>query len=164
MLSVMDEAAVWLHARGITEQWPASFSERPEWIDSFRSLIERNAVYIVWRQEEAVANVVLEEHPFSRRMAGLWPDGALDAVLLFRLAVRRSVAGQGVADLLLRWAAEYTRERGKSELRLDCWAGNERLKRYYLDAGFESCGDIEFSTTVAGEERTYSSSRFRLRV
>ena len=96
-------------------------------------------------------------------MEGLWPDGALDAVLLFRLAFRRSVAGQGVAGWLLRWAAAYTRERGKRELRLDCWAGNERLKRYYQDAGFESCGNIEFTTIDAGEERTYSCSRFRLR-
>ncbi len=97
-------------------------------------------------------------------MDKLWPDGAQDAVLLFKLSVRRSVAGQGVARWLLDWAAEHTRQRGKSELRLDCWAGNERLKGYYADAGFESCGDVELTIIDAGETRTYSCSRFRLRV
>ncbi len=63
VLSVMDEAAAWLHASGITEQWPASFSDRPEWVDSFRGLITRRAVFLAWRRDQAIASLVLRSIP-----------------------------------------------------------------------------------------------------
>ena len=161
MLGVIDDAATWLHSIGVTEQWPASFSARPEWVEEFRDLIRRGCVFLVWRDGSAVGGVVLEEQPYGYAVEKMWPDGAVDAVLLFRLAVRRAVAGTGVARRLLDWALDYTRQRGKNELRLDCWAGNERLKRYYSDAGFEPCGDIEIEEPDERGGRTFSVSRFR---
>jgi GNAT superfamily N-acetyltransferase len=81
--------------------------------------------------------------------------------MLSRLAVSRSVAGQGVAMRLLDWAVDYARSRGKRELRLDCWAGNERLKRFYTDSGFDARGDVESpGLDLSGGGRSYFVSRF----
>jgi GNAT superfamily N-acetyltransferase len=90
----------------------------------------------------------------------VWPEAAPgEALYLHSLAVCRSAAGSGLALQMLDWARARARERGCSELRLDCWAGNERLKRYYLEAGFEPRGDI----TLAFDGRAFNSSRFARR-
>jgi GNAT superfamily N-acetyltransferase len=161
VLSILDEAAEWLQSVGITDQWPASFSASSEWVEEFRDLIRRKSVFIAICEEDAVGCAVLEEHPYGYSIELLWPDGSVEAVMLSRLAVRRSVAAQGAATQLFDWAVDYARSRGKQELRLDCWAGNERLKRYYTEAGFESRGDVEspgFDLSSSG--RSYLVSRF----
>ena len=58
-------------------------------------------------------------------------------------------------------ACEHAALRGAGELRLDCWAGNERLKRYYLDAGFEARGETE---VVDEDGSRYWVTRFAKKV
>jgi hypothetical protein len=41
---------------------------------------------------------------------------------------------------MLDWALEYSAALGAEELRLDCWAGNERLVQYYEASMFEPRG------------------------
>jgi ribosomal protein S18 acetylase RimI-like enzyme len=91
----------------------------------------------------------------------VWPGAAPeDGLYLHSLAVRRSVAGHGVAEMLLAWARVATAARGRLELRLDCWAGNERLRRYYAEQGFHYRGDV---TVTSEDGRTYACSRFAKR-
>jgi GNAT superfamily N-acetyltransferase len=157
VLGIMDEAAAWLHSVGISEQWPRSFSADHGSVQEWKAFVAAGTVYLGKLDGAAMSSVVLEVHPFSHPVEPTWPDGALDAVLLYRLAVRRSVAGTGVAADLLAWAAGFTRQQGKQELRLDCWAGNTRLKRYYKEAGFEYRGDVDLTDSRG---RAYSVSRF----
>jgi hypothetical protein len=56
------------------------------------------------------------------------------------LAVRRGYPGLGAA--LLGWAAESVRDAGRRFVRLDCVAGNPRLRAYYEAAGFAHRGDV----------------------
>ena len=82
---------------------------------------------------EAVATVVLqwEDEVF-------WPDVlAGESAFVHRLAVRRRVAGTGVAAALLAWAERRAQDAGRSWLRLDCSAEHPGLCRYYERAGFE---------------------------
>ena len=53
-----------------------------------------------------------------------------------------SVRGRGVGRLLLSRAIQYTKEQGRSLLRLDCFAENPKLPAYYESEGFESRGDF----------------------
>jgi protein-tyrosine phosphatase len=73
----------------------------------------------------------------------IWPADPVKALYLHSLAVIRPSAAQGVAGQLLSSALEIATNAGVDELRLDCWAGNERLKRYYVGAGFDPRGEIE---------------------
>jgi GNAT superfamily N-acetyltransferase len=59
------------------------------------------------------------------------------------LAVAREAAGSGLGGELLKAACTLAAQLGFAYLRLDCPAGNERLRRYYLDAGFDYCGDVQ---------------------
>jgi GNAT superfamily N-acetyltransferase len=67
-----------------------------------------------------------------------------EAMYLGRLAVAREVSGRGFGLALLAAARELVGASGYPLLRLNCPADNDRLRRYYLDAGFADLGDADF--------------------
>lgn len=78
-----------------------------------------------------------------------WPDDPPgEALYLHRLVIKRSFARVGLGLALLRAAESVAVERGVQFLRLDCVASNERLRRYYHEAGYSSRGDVEFRNAV----------------
>lgn len=133
VIAILSEAAGWLAARGI-DQWPVPFPD--SWVVEG---IEAGEVYLAYRGALAAATITLQ---WSDPV--FWPD--LDdgeAAYVHRLAVRRPAAGRGVGHRLLAWAEERAAEAGRGWLRLDCVAGNSRLRAWYGDAGFSYCGDTE---------------------
>ncbi len=58
---------------------------------------------------------------------GAWPSDA-PVTYLYSLAVRRDVAGSGVGRGMLQRAWEIASAQGSAELRLDCYAGNTKLR------------------------------------
>lgn len=132
VLSVLDEAAAWLQARGI-RQWPARFS--PSWIDD---AIRQGQTWLAESGGTISATVTLTwSDP-------LWNDIGGSAAYLHRMAVRRQASGLG--GVILAWAADLARQHGRAALRLDCVASSNRLRAYYQAAGFIHRGDV----TVAG--------------
>lgn len=128
VLSVLDEAAAWLAARGV-DQWPPSF--RPEWIEPG---LGAGRMWLAQAGSVAVATFALDW------TGPLWPDDGA-AGYLHRFAVRRGHAGIGAT--LLDWVDGEVRRQGRELLRLDCGTGNGRLRDYYEAAGFEHRGDVE---------------------
>jgi GNAT superfamily N-acetyltransferase len=164
LLAILDEAAAWLHSIGVTEQWPASFSASPQWVAFYESFIAQGKVFLARIDGQPSGSYVLDGPPHRDGTHRVWPGGSDGALMLYQLAVRRKYAGKGVATQMLDWAVGHARRSGLQELRLDCWAGNERLKRYYSDAGFTALSDIEFTESELGRGRTYCVSRFSRRV
>jgi GNAT superfamily N-acetyltransferase len=160
VLSIIDEAGAWLHSIGITQQWPASFTTSPEWVAFYESFIAQGKVFLARIDGRPVGSYILDGPPHRESTKRVWPDGSDGALILYKLALRRECAGRGVATEMLNWALGYARSLGLPELRLDCYGGNERLKRYYVDAGFSQIADIEFTETDLGSGRTYLVSRF----
>jgi GNAT superfamily N-acetyltransferase len=136
VLAVLDDAAAWLQAIGVTEQWPASFSGDPAWVARFSSWVADGRLFIA-RDAAGAAAGCFRLMPNDRH---IWGDDGGANLYLHSLAVRRASAGDGVAAAMLAWACDYAGSHGAEELRLDCWAGNDRLVRYYADAGFEPRG------------------------
>ena len=132
VLSVLNEAADWLRARGIG-QWPERFD--PAWVDG---AIDRGETWLV-RVDGALSGTVTLDLADP-----IWSDVGGTAVYVHRMAVRRAAAGLGA--VILAWAADAARQRGGQALRLDCVAFNPRLRAYYEAAGFVHRGDV----TVAG--------------
>ena len=131
VLSVLNEAAAWLHARGVS-QWPERFE--PSWVEG---AIGRGETWLVSVDGTLSGTVTLDwSDP-------IWSDAGA-AAYLHRMAVRREAAGLGAA--ILAWAADAARRHGRTALRLDCVTSNSRLRAYYEAAGFVHRGDV----TVAG--------------
>jgi GNAT superfamily N-acetyltransferase len=128
VLSVLNEAADWLRARGIS-QWPERFD--PSWVDD---AIHRGETWLVRVDGMLSGTVTLDwSDP-------VWSDAGGAAAYVHRLAVRRQAAGLGA--VILAWAADTARQRGCQALRLDCVAFNPRLRAYYEAAGFAHRGDV----------------------
>ncbi len=72
----------------------------------------------------------------------VWGPDDGQAGYVHRLATRPEVAGQGIGARLIEVAADLTRERGRSWLRLDCNRDNQRLRGYYEALGFTHAGDV----------------------
>lgn len=155
VLSVLDEAGAWLHSVGITQQWPRSFSGREGTPETFTDQLHGGIMYVARIEGDAVGTFRLTEND-----ARVWPEAKTgEALYLHSLAVRRSVAGSGVATEMLTWARARAGSLGMQELRLDCWAGNQRLRRYYADAGFESRGE---RTVEYQPGRSFQTARFAI--
>jgi GNAT superfamily N-acetyltransferase len=131
VLSLLDEAAAWLRARGVS-QWPDRFE--PSWVDG---AISRGETWLV-RVDAALSGTVTLDW-----VDPIWSDDGA-AAYVHRMAVRRQAAGLGA--VILGWAADAARQHGREALRLDCVASNVRLRAYYEAAGFVHHGDV----TVAG--------------
>ena len=64
-----------------------------------------------------------------------WPDDDL-AIYVRDLMVSPGHRHQGLGTYLLGWAELFSVGEGRNRVRLDCEAGNERLRRYYQEAGY----------------------------
>lgn len=132
VLLILDEAAAWLQSRGIN-QWPHPFP---------RAEVERRfatgVVYLASVDTQPAGTFAL----FPTDIA-VWGAQPPDALYLHGLAIRRAYAGSGLGRALLRHAEQIAAAQGKRFVRLDCWAGNAALRRFYNAAGFAERGVVE---------------------
>jgi GNAT superfamily N-acetyltransferase len=119
---VLDEAARWLWDRGIPQWQPGSIT-----LANVQGWLAQGVVLLAWRGVEAVGTVTI----LWDDAEGLWVDFPGAAGYIHKLAVRRTVAGTAVSLALLDAAHEIIRAKGLSLSRLDCWAGNDALRRFY---------------------------------
>jgi len=132
----MEEIAEWLESRGI-QQWRAGRFRLAA--DYYAHSIQQQEVYLVFIDGQlAGAARLLSREPI------VWPEVVDDEGLyVSNLAVRRLWAGQGLGLRMLEWAADRAATMEKSYVRLDCFADNAFLCRYYEQAGFTDRGEIE---------------------
>jgi ribosomal protein S18 acetylase RimI-like enzyme len=133
VISILEEAAAWLHARGIVEQWPLTFSREFE-----AEHVAAGEVYLARQGGQAIGTLMLLWS--DPRVWGAAPD---DAGYVHGLAIRRAAAGHGLGRRMLGWAETTILAAGRRYLRLDCWAKNHERCRYYERAGFASRGVID---------------------
>ena len=132
---ILTEAAHWLIDRGEPLWQPEDLVPA-----RLRSQLQEGSLHVARHAGETVATIAFQ---WQDRL--FWPDVLEgESAFIHRLAVRREVAGTGVAAALIAWAEERAREAGCKWLRLDCSARHEGLGRYYEAAGFErhSAGEI----------------------
>jgi GNAT superfamily N-acetyltransferase len=60
---------------------------------------------------------------------------------LYQIAIHPDDQGMGFGTVISSWACRYSRSLGE-ELYLDCWAGNQKLKHFYSENGFDYVSDF----------------------
>jgi ribosomal protein S18 acetylase RimI-like enzyme len=156
VLAVLDDAAAWLQAIGVSEQWPPSFSADVAWVERFTGWIAAGYVYLACDADGAAIGCFR----LMNEDTSIWQDASGRHVYLHSLAVRRTAAGGDVASAMLDFALQYAAAQGAEELRLDCWAGNQRLVKYYEDAGFEHRGLHHVDISGAWGKQDYYVAKF----
>ena len=129
VMKLFREARTWQQALG-ANTWP-EFEPAKILND-----IDQGYVFVVTHEATVIGSVtIFETDPL------IWPDDRA-ALYIHRLATARSLKGRGLCGMIIDHAARRARAQGKRFLRLDCWAGNERLKGYYQKMGFVRVRDM----------------------
>lgn len=130
--SVLNEAEAWLRGRGMPMWLPEELL-----VERIQDEIDAGLYFVAETGGEVVGTI-----RFQLTDPEYWPDLAPDgSAFLHRLAVRRQVAGSGVASALLSWAADRARGLGRSYVRLDCELARPRLREFYERHGFRHHSD-----------------------
>ena len=151
VVALLEEAGTWLWQRGIRQWEPGShLAQRPRLVRD----VDRGRLLVARIDAALAACVVLDPEPNP-----VWSDRPGAAAYVYKLAVSRAFAGRGLGREMLGDCESRTAESGLPLLRLDCWAGNSRLRAYYEHAGFISCGEAdEHGARVARFEKDVSSA------
>jgi ribosomal protein S18 acetylase RimI-like enzyme len=138
--SLLDAAAEWQQSRGFPMWTPGRFEVE------VRQTIADGSLY-VGRREAVIVGCFMLDDGSPRMTQWLVEHGRVpgSGTSVGRLAVAREAAGHGLGMKLLDEARTVAARQGFAWLRLDCPAENERLRRYYLEAGFSYCGDNDLS-------------------
>jgi GNAT superfamily N-acetyltransferase len=140
VLGILDEAASWIIEQRLPSVWkPGEFSR-----ETFLEQISRGEVHIGLVDEQPAGTITLQ---WADRV--FWGEQLPDSGYVHKLAVRRAYAGQKVGLDMLRWAEAKSRTVGKRFLRLNCLAGDKKIRDYYERAGFLNKGDVVGPKAVA---------------
>jgi predicted GNAT family N-acyltransferase len=126
VLSILDEAAKWLDAKGAT-LWTAHQLNREE----IAVQIE-NGMYWLAKVDGEIAGCFR----YQNEDMNYWDDVPhADSAFVHKVAVKREFAGGEVSRSMLDFAKQKATSEGKKFLRLDC-AKREKLCRFYESHGF----------------------------
>ncbi|MCA9998679.1 MAG: GNAT family N-acetyltransferase [Anaerolineales bacterium] len=139
VMAILTDASAWLQAKAI-DQWPSPLPEH--WHQRMVDKIAHGEIYTVGIVKNRFGIVGLNwADPY-------WPDDGR-AGYVHRMAIRSSMHGQNWGSLILFWAQQQVKKRGRPFLRLDCAAGNGRLRGYYEAQKFICQGTVTDHDYVA---------------
>ena len=136
--ALYDEMTAWVRAQGFD---PGAAPRPLREIVADR--VATGAVAVARLQSEIVATMTI-----LRVDAEVWGETPGDALYLHGFGVKRAYAGQRIGRALLDWLAETTAAEGRAYVRLDCEAGNRKLRDYYERAGFTYRGDVTLPSHI----------------
>ncbi|WP_199118458.1 N-acetyltransferase [Pedobacter sp. ASV28] len=66
------------------------------------------------------------------------------AIYIHRIVTHPAFRGYGMVNIIIDWARAYAAKNKQIQyIRMDTWADNEKLLKYYTSCGFEHVGAIE---------------------
>jgi len=126
---LFSQAISWQKQRGVPTftNFTSSFFEQE---------INKRSVFAAWHQERLVGTVSLYESDDI-----IWENDKEPALYIHRLTSLRGEIGRGVGTALIEWSRWQAKDRNKKWLRVDCWAENRDLCKFYERQGFERVRD-----------------------
>lgn len=135
VISILDEAARWLIARGI-RQWESPPSA--EFLAFMQKQFAEGEVYLIFPEgsEQAIGTFRL------RWSGGPGRTQEANAGYLYSFALRPNYTGKGIGVAVIDWIGRQLAGLGRNTLRADCISGNQRLRNWYERLGFEPRGVV----------------------
>ncbi len=137
--SILQEASNWCNENGISN-WS---KEELTW-EGLNKYYNCDEFYLGYVGNEAISVMVLLD--YDSKFWGKIPKG--ESIILHKLAVRRSVAGQGVSIKMINYAKERAKSIGVNTLRLDTIKDRYKLRELYEKQGFK----LSHEMTIDGRE------------
>ena len=142
VLNSLEMAALKLLAKGVY-QWDYPWNE-----NELQKQIEQGEFYIAFADEQPAGCFGLrkfENNTFTDDNRGLY---------FYHLAVHPAYSGSGLGKEICKWVQDFAKAEN-ANIYFDCWAGNDFLKKFYTESGFEYMGDFP--------EEDYFVSAFKTR-
>lgn len=131
LVRLRDGAARWMQEHGIDQWKPGEMGE-----DHFRARMAEGEVWLAENRGQVVGGWELWWTDESA-----WGVRPPDAGYVHRLMVDRAAAPRGAGGAMLAEAERRIAAAGRRWARLDCVAGNERLRGWYEEAGYTVVGE-----------------------
>ena len=131
---LLAEGGRFIVAQGGKNAWPDPFPA-----ERVTPLLDAQCVYVARSDRHGTVGtitIVDEDQPF-------WGDRPRPSAHLHRLAVRRSLAGQGIGRQMVEWAIHTVARQGIPRLRLECLFDAARLRAFYESLGFLLVGAVD---------------------
>lgn len=77
----------------------------------------------------------------------IWDDRDHDAIYIHRIVTHPSFRGYSFVKEVVKWAKDYAIQNSIKFIRMDTWADNEKLLKYYTGCGFEYVGMVTMAKT-----------------
>lgn len=78
----------------------------------------------------------------------IWEERNADAAIyIHRIATNPNFRGKNFVAIIVEWAREYAKSKGKNFVRLDTLGNNTKLIEHYTNAGFRFLGMFDLKNT-----------------
>lgn len=129
IINLLNKATLHLHEKGIN-QWDYPWNP-----NEIKQEINSGHVYVISENDLITGTFsIMSIDELSTA------DIEKKSGYLYRIALFPEYQGKSLGLKIINYASDYLKKLNKP-LYLDCWAGNERLKSFYKNAGFEYLGD-----------------------
>ncbi|MCX3265740.1 GNAT family N-acetyltransferase [Pedobacter agri] len=72
----------------------------------------------------------------------IWGDRDFDSIYIHRIVTHPDFRGYSFVKEIIKWAKKYAAELQIKYIRMDTWADNEKLLKYYNGCGFTYVGVV----------------------
>jgi len=118
-----------LHKKNIN-QWTYPWN-----INEIEDEINKKHIYIFTKELKIIGTFSLKD--IDENFIFIKSSG----IYLYRIAILPEYQGKNIGKEIINYACEYSKDLNKL-LYLDCWAGNEKLRKFYTEVGFDFSGDF----------------------
>ncbi|MER3319584.1 MAG: GNAT family N-acetyltransferase [Allomuricauda sp.] len=121
-------------------QWNEHYPSK----EAFIKDIERYELFVIEEKDTVQGTIVIstlmdEEY---KPIQWLTPNG--NSIYIHRLSVHPDLQGKGLAQKMMDFAENFSKENGFTSVRLDTFSQNKRNQRFYEQRGYQKLGDIFF--------------------
>ncbi|MBI9014817.1 MAG: GNAT family N-acetyltransferase [Clostridiales bacterium] len=143
ILTILDNAALWLHEIGITNQWTPGEA----FVDDgyFKNSILQNYFFVALNKNEIVGAFLIRWSDED-----LWGFNDDNAGYIHHLVIDRNCSVKSLGSKLLSFAEDKIRDNGKRYIRLDCIENNQKLNQYYLERNYKFIKHCEYYDGTTG--------------
>ena len=140
LMTLFAEARSTIAKLGI-DQWQDGYPNR----EVIREDIQREQSHILEQGGTLCGTFVLvdAEPTYDVIYDGQWLTGEDNYLAIHRVAIFVACRGKGIPTVMMDYAAEQARSRGKTSLRIDTHEGNLVMRRMLEKQGFHHCGKIK---------------------
>ena len=130
VLNVLNKVTLDLQKKGIN-QW-----DYPWDANEIISEIKDNHLYVLIIDSEIIGTFCIKEIDSLSEL-----EINFNSEYLYKIAILPEYQGNKFGSVITEFACAFANEKNKT-IYLDCWAGNEKLKHFYLNNGFDYQGDF----------------------